>query len=462
MLRLCLRTNEALAASANALRDHGPFQLYRAPPVAPSPPLSALTDEAALAQFAPPSTGLALIAQTRLSLAALQKLRRGVRRYTPPDEVRPPGVLQRHSLAWLLWLAFAVFAYIKVMVHGWLPPFLASREEIRHASAEIAATTVRFWRTHVTEPVTGIWHELNHGVEVTIDPTTVRETEKSLSKMVGEFIRDVHGENAPSSRRMAAADFEAAMARAAAGSLEDVMNVYEEQIRKPIGGLLGGELLRALLLQVVQLKLLMEQEVEAVDRLLIRNDFNLQLMATVPAFLIVSTLFWAIRHLWRRARVAKGRDPIEQLRAEMVEITLLLARAERPPGEARIRSTDFGEALTQFEASPMQLQEVGEPCPPCRRKTVTPGPRPNAHALALTQRPALALTQCPRPRPLPLARWASWSSACSASESRPPGGCAATCAPSACTTRSCFSTAAAPAPRSAGRSPTRCSAASTT
>ena len=65
------------------------------------------------------------------------------------------------------------------------------------------------------------------------------------------------------------------------GSLEDVMNVYEREVRKPIGGLLGGQLLRALLVQVVQLKLLMEQEVEAVDRLLIRNDFNLQLMATV-------------------------------------------------------------------------------------------------------------------------------------------------------------------------------------
>ena len=32
LLRLCLRTTEALAASANALRDHGPFELYRAPP----------------------------------------------------------------------------------------------------------------------------------------------------------------------------------------------------------------------------------------------------------------------------------------------------------------------------------------------------------------------------------------------------------------------------------------------
>ena len=75
---------------------------------------------------------------------------------------------------------------------------------------------------------------------------------------------------------------------------------------------------------MVQLKLLMEQEVEAVDRLLIRNDFNLQLMATVPAFILVSTLFLVGRGVWRRARNRAGRDPIEQLRSEM-------ARDHAPP-----------------------------------------------------------------------------------------------------------------------------------
>ena len=37
LLRLCLRTTEALAASANALRDHGPFQLYPNPNPNPDP-----------------------------------------------------------------------------------------------------------------------------------------------------------------------------------------------------------------------------------------------------------------------------------------------------------------------------------------------------------------------------------------------------------------------------------------
>ena len=44
-------------------------------------------------------------------------------------------------------------------------------------SLKLAADALRFWKTHVTEPVTGIVHELRNGVEKTIDPKTVRQTE---------------------------------------------------------------------------------------------------------------------------------------------------------------------------------------------------------------------------------------------------------------------------------------------
>ena len=64
--------------------------------------------------------------------------------------------------------------------------------------------------------------------------------------MISEFIRDVYADE------LSADDLAAALARAAAGSMEDVMKVYERQVRAPLGGLLGGELLRALLLQVAQ------------------------------------------------------------------------------------------------------------------------------------------------------------------------------------------------------------------
>jgi len=367
LLRLCLRVTDALEAASTALRDHGgPFQLYLAPTLAAPPPLGTNGDE--LAQFAPPDgPAPALIGQTRRSLAALQALRRGARHTAVAVDIKPPGVLQRHTLAWIAAVALAALAYVKLVVQGAMPPDWQA--DVRRLSLKLAEDVLRFWRIHVTEPVTGIVHELFHGVEKTIEPSQVRETAASLAKMIEEFIRDVYGPKGDSNMRMSAADLAEAMRRAAAGSMEDVMKVYERQVRAPIGGLLGGELLRALLLQVVQLKLLMEQEVEAVDRLLVRNDFNLQLMATVPAVILVAALFLLTRLAWRRARNRAGRDPVELLRAELVEISLLLTRADRSAAAAEgsglqppWNSGGDGAAtgVSQFEASPMALHEVGE------------------------------------------------------------------------------------------------------
>ena len=67
------------------------------------------------------------------------------------------------------------------------------------------------------------------------------------------------------------------------------------------------------------------------------------------------------RHQQRMDRA--GRDPIEHLRSEIVEIEGLLSRADR---HAAGRATGAwvvpggGDAVSQFEASPMALREVGE------------------------------------------------------------------------------------------------------
>ena len=115
-----------------------------------------------------------------------------------------------------------------------------------------------------------------------------------------------------------------------------------------------------------QLRLLMEEEVEAIDSLLKRNDFNMQVMATVPAFGLIAALLLAVRSCWRRMRTnaASRRDPIEAIQAEVMAIDALLTRADgdhtvRPQGSMRPPAFQRG-ALSQFEASPMALSEVGE------------------------------------------------------------------------------------------------------
>lgn len=62
-----------------------------------------------------------------------------------------------------------------------------------------------------------------------------------------------------------------------------------------MSGLISGQLVRSMLVLLQQLRLLMEEEVEAVDSLLRRNDFNLQLMATIPAFGLFTFLLLLVR-----------------------------------------------------------------------------------------------------------------------------------------------------------------------
>jgi hypothetical protein len=127
--------------------------------------------------------------------------------------------------------------------------------------------------------------------------------------------------------------------------------------------LLNGQLLRSLLLLVQQLRLLMEEEVEAVDSLLKRNDFNLQVMATIPALALIASVVLVVRSVWRRLRGADHarRDPIEAIQAQVLAIDGILSRAEgaRRVDDTRPPSFQRGE-LSCYEASPMALSEVGE------------------------------------------------------------------------------------------------------
>ena len=51
-------------------------------------------------------------------------------------------------------------------------------------------------------------------------------------------------------------------------------------------------------MQVQKLKVLVVQEMAAVDALLRANDVNMQLMATVPALLMLFAFLSALRRLW--------------------------------------------------------------------------------------------------------------------------------------------------------------------
>ena len=346
LLEACSRVVEQIEQTAAALKAHGPFGLYCSPfPRGAHPSL-------AVRRLEP--TRPVLVGATRQLLIALRAVRSAARHAMPPSELVPPNALQRHSLVYAG--ALLLLSYCWCSEH-WRSLVLAARSEgLRHARKGMLDMR-RFWHTHLTEPLQAIMTEFFKGHQPTIDPAQVQETRRSLVRMLQDYVRDTHR---PSDGEEALA---AALERAKTGSMEAVTSAYEQQVGSPVSSLLNGQLLRSLLLLVQQLRLLMEEEVEAVDSLLRRNDFNLQVMATVPALALSVGLLLVLRSAWRRFRGADSarRDPIEAIQAQVIAIDTILTRAEgtRRSADSRQPAYQRGE-LSQFEASPMALSEVGE------------------------------------------------------------------------------------------------------
>ena len=176
-------------------------------------------------------------------------------------------------------------------------------------------------------------------------------------RVLQEFVRDTH---------VGASEGEVpldeALRRAGEGKMEAVTSAFERNARTPVSGLMNGQLLRCVLLLVQQLRLLMEEEVEAIDSMLRRNDFNMQVMATLPALMLGSFLLWVLRSGWRKLRSADRalRDPLDSMQAEIIAIDALLTSAEWAPERPNATPRFQRDALTQFEATPMELGDVGE------------------------------------------------------------------------------------------------------
>jgi hypothetical protein len=340
LLRICARVASQLRATAATLHRLGPYALYSEPFPRGSVDVEPLASRRAT-----------LVATTRDALDDLWMVRKAVREGRPPPALLPPNVFARHSLVWAALLLILVDGYAH-----WLPVLLAARHDAIKASIKVAADARRFWSTHVTEPLGGIARELFHGYESTIDKAQVAQTKAALARMLQEFVRDTH----PSSSDRS---LEEALRRAGQGSMEAVTIAFENQVKAPVSSLLNGQLIRSMLLLVQQLRLLMEEEVEAIDSMLKRNDFNMQLMATLPALMLMSALLWLLRTGWRKVRSADRalRDPLDTMQAEVLAIDALLIGAEWTPQRAAGAVPRFQrDALSQFEVTPMELGDVGE------------------------------------------------------------------------------------------------------
>jgi hypothetical protein len=142
-----------------------------------------------------------------------------------------------------------------------------NRSEISQWIADARIAVTRFVGEHVLEPLQNLWAFIRYDQhKQLIDPATVDIDDEALQNMVKAFCED---------------------AKLPVG-LDSVMGAYERELQHPIKNAVVGHLTRLMLIQVQKQKVDVERTMVALDRLLKSNEINFELIAMMPAILILT------------------------------------------------------------------------------------------------------------------------------------------------------------------------------
>ncbi|KAL9234830.1 hypothetical protein vseg_009655 [Gypsophila vaccaria] len=195
---------------------------------------------------------------------------------------------------------------------------LVGSPDIDNWIREAKESTISFWTEHVEHPLMSIRDELfdtfrkrHKGV---MEAEEVQLTANSLHRMLLAFCDQTNGQKF----QEGASDQEL---------LEIVMARYEKELMHPIKSIVGGgELPRAMLIQVQKLKLDIETAMLELDQILKANEINFAVLAALPAFIFIIGLVMFLRSWIKQDKGAEGRGRIarRQRRLLIVEIEKMI------------------------------------------------------------------------------------------------------------------------------------------
>ncbi|KAL4457516.1 hypothetical protein ABPG75_012381 [Micractinium tetrahymenae] len=272
------------------------------PAAAAGPAGAPLPAAAALAE-ARQAVGDTLLLPANASVhSALQSAQRSARSMRAkriiqvPHWAAMPSELQRHWIRYTL-VGVAV-GWGGVFVHSRLSGSRDLDDWARSAVSAVRGT----WADHVVGPLADVKNELFNTFRrrPTIVSMSDYEADRdSLSRMLEDFRRDFIQKRGAAAAALPAPGDPAAPSGTAPAvpggdaqlleGMDLVMRTYEREMQKPLRNLVGGELVRALLIQVQKLKVDTASAMLEMDQILKANELSISLLAAVPAFLIAGT-----------------------------------------------------------------------------------------------------------------------------------------------------------------------------
>ncbi|KAI7731821.1 hypothetical protein M8C21_026145 [Ambrosia artemisiifolia] len=209
------------------------------------------------------------------------------------------------------WVRYTVGAVGVTFFSLWLLRHsrLAGSSDIDNWILDAKESVTAFMTDHVEQPLLAIRDELfetfrkrHRGV---MELEEVQLTSSSLHRMLLAFSEQTKGQKFPAN----ASDQE---------MLEIVMGRYEKELMHPIQNLLGGELARAMLIQIQKLKLDIETAMLELNQILRANEINFAILAALPAFFLSLVVLMLLRAWFKQDTRAEGRGRIARVQRRLL------------------------------------------------------------------------------------------------------------------------------------------------
>ncbi|ETV71725.1 hypothetical protein H257_13152 [Aphanomyces astaci] len=175
---------------------------------------------------------------------------------------------------------------------------------------------------HMVVPLNNIVGEILLSKKSLIqDPLALNDSKESLQRMLADFIHDTN----PSLPLSVQHDMVANM------DMSVVSLQYEKELPKAVRNLVTGDIVRMMLIQIQFIKKELMVAMKAIDDLMDANQLNMQMMATLPMFVVAGGAYFAIsktsRLLYQFTSSAMYEDPksvASQIRYTLRDIERLL------------------------------------------------------------------------------------------------------------------------------------------
>ncbi|KAI3795885.1 hypothetical protein L1987_38545 [Smallanthus sonchifolius] len=209
------------------------------------------------------------------------------------------------------WLRYTVGAVGITIFSLWLLRHsrLAGSSDIDNWILDAKDSVTAFMTDHVEQPLIAIRDELfetfrkrHRGV---MELEEVQLTSNSLHRMLLAFSEQTKGQKFPAN----ASDQE---------MLEIVMDRYEKELMHPIQNLVGGELARAMLIQIQKLKLDIETAMLELNQILRANEINFAILAALPAFFLSLVVLMLLRAWVKQDTRAEGKGRIARVQRRLL------------------------------------------------------------------------------------------------------------------------------------------------